>query len=88
MVKEREISFSSLPLVSLDQACPMGRSFDQGGSCRGKNGGEGGGDICDQTPLSIVRPGFQYGEACSMGKALDFREHSDYSLGREMSRKI
>ena len=48
----------------------------------------GGGDICDQTPLSIVRLGFQYGEACSMGKALDFREHSNYSLGRELSRKI
>ena len=36
MVKEREISFSSLPLVSLDQACLTGGSFDQGGIMSGK----------------------------------------------------
>ena len=30
-----------------------------------------------------MRPGFQYIEACSMEKALDFREHFDYSFGKE-----
>ena len=49
----------------------------------GGGGGGGRGGICDQTPLSIVWPGFQYGEACSMKKALDFREHYDYSKGKE-----
>ena len=71
MVEEQEISFSSLRLVSLDRACDAVWSFDVGG------------EICEQTPLSIVRPDFQYGEACSMEKALDFREHFDYSLGEE-----
>ena len=47
-----------------------------------------GGEICDQTPLSIVRPGFQYEEAYSMEKALDFREYSYYSLGKEQWEKI
>ena len=41
MVKERENSFSFLPLVSLDQACPIG----------GGGGGGGGGEKFVIKPL-------------------------------------